>query len=253
MVEDADFLAWYERWLDEAVAGYDVGWFGERLPLEEPALTAALAADPSPERRARAGESLLRLPAVSDSAWAALSRAMTTDADATVRAALWDVLKWDRHKHRRSLDGADAIAEDIARYARSCAPLDLEALSILHRLTVADVLAELAEPDLERCRRATYRLACDFGMVNTAPQGLLDDAVGPLLSDADPLLRLHGAGVVRRFDLAGLYPRLRELLKTETDPWAQHDLAWYLDNEPIRDDPWELAALAALKLRKLPF
>ena len=44
VVEDAGFLAWYERWLDEAVAGYDVGWFGERLPLDEPGLIAALPA-----------------------------------------------------------------------------------------------------------------------------------------------------------------------------------------------------------------
>src|SRR6185437_3308140 len=66
VVEDNDFLAWYERWLDEAVAGYDVGWFGERLPLEEPGLIAALARDPSPARRARAGESLLQLPVPGD-------------------------------------------------------------------------------------------------------------------------------------------------------------------------------------------
>ncbi|MFD0855954.1 hypothetical protein ACFQ07_27190, partial [Actinomadura adrarensis] len=52
VVEDADFLAWYERWLDEAVAGYDVGWFGERLPLGEPALIAVLAEDPSSRSRA---------------------------------------------------------------------------------------------------------------------------------------------------------------------------------------------------------
>jgi hypothetical protein len=260
VAEDADFLAWYERWLDEAVAGYGVGWFGERLPLEEPALSAALAGDASPERRARAGESLLQLPAVSDSAWAALSRAMTTDADATVRATLWDLLRRDRHRHPSRLDDADAdadaVAEDIARYARSCTPLDLEALSILHRLTVADVLAELAEDDLERRRRAAYRLAGAPLLANTAAQGsLLDDVVGRLLSDSDPLLRLHGVAAVRRFDLAGLYPRLRELQQTETSSWVQHDLSRCISEEPCRDDPWELAALAELrnKQRNLPF
>ncbi|MEO3927719.1 hypothetical protein ABGB07_28200 [Micromonosporaceae bacterium B7E4] len=37
---------------------YDVARFGERLPSEEAELIAVLADDPSPERRARAGESL---------------------------------------------------------------------------------------------------------------------------------------------------------------------------------------------------
>ncbi|WP_143220763.1 HEAT repeat domain-containing protein [Actinomadura sp. CNU-125] len=86
VVEDIDFLAWYERWLDEIVAGYDVGWFGERLPLDEPELLAVLTDDPSPPRRARAGESLLQQPALGDTAWNALLAAMTSDPDPTVRA-----------------------------------------------------------------------------------------------------------------------------------------------------------------------
>jgi integrase/recombinase XerD len=46
----ADFLAWYERWLDEAVAGYDVGWFGERLPLEKPGKVATIPLAPRTAR-----------------------------------------------------------------------------------------------------------------------------------------------------------------------------------------------------------
>jgi len=133
VVEDTDFLAWYERWLDETVGGYDVGWFGERLPLEEMELIAALVDDPSPERRARAGESLLRLPAVSDNAWTALDDAMNSDADATVRATVWDLLRWQRHSHQRRLDDAETSADEIARYARSRTPPDLNALCILRR------------------------------------------------------------------------------------------------------------------------
>jgi hypothetical protein len=243
VVEDADFLAWYERWLDEAVAGYDVGWFGERLPLEKPGLIATLAGDPSPARRARAGESLLQLPAISDSIWRVLSDAMAADADAFVRATLWDLLKWDRHGRRRRLDDAEAIAGEIARYARACTPPDLEALSILRRLTVADVMAELAEHDLERRRRTAYQLAWSFsGITKTALEGLPDDPAGRLLSDADPLLRSHGIAAVRRFRLARLHPRLRELQKTETDPWVQYWLSWCLAEQTTRDDPWSPSA-----------
>jgi hypothetical protein len=118
-------------------------------------------------RIARAGESLLQRPAISDSVRTALSHAMSTDVNATVRATLWEALGRRGRMHQRRLDDADAIADEIARCARSCTPLDLEALSILRRLTVADVLAE---HNLERRRRAAYRLAWDFGMAKTVPQ-----------------------------------------------------------------------------------
>jgi hypothetical protein len=239
VVEDADFLAWYERWLDEAIAGYDVGWFGERLPLEEPELVAVLTDDPSPARRARAGESLLRLPAISDGAWTALVGSMATDVDPTVRAELWDLLKWRRHKHQRRLDDAEAIADDIARYARSCTPAGLEALGVLGRLTFTDVLPELACHDLERRRCAAYHLVRpSWGAGKEKPrQDLLDDVAGGLLNDPDPLLRSHGIAVVRWFGLSRLHPLLHALRETETDPWVCFNLDWFLSEQPDpRDD-----------------
>jgi hypothetical protein len=251
VVEDADFLAWYERWLDEAVAGYDVGWFGERLPLDEPGLIAVLARDPSPARRARAGESLLQLPAISDSAWTVLSVAMTADVNATVRATARGLLRSRRHERQPRLDDAGAIAGEIALHARACTPPDLEALDMLRKLTLADVLAELAAHDLERRRRAAYRLGWRaWAFAKTAPQGLLDDVAGRLLSDTDPLLRLHGVAVVRWFRPARLYPLLRELQKTETDPWVQHHLGWCLSEQPLPED--DFFAPAALEGTEQP-
>jgi hypothetical protein len=224
VVEDADFLAWYERWLDEAVAGYDVGWFGERLPLDEPGLIAALAGDPSPQRRARAASSLLQLPATSAGAWAALADAMAGDVSATVRATAFDCLRSRKRRDGRALANAGPIADEIARYARSCTPPGLEALAMLLKATLADVLTELAADDLERRRRAAYRLT-DLAWRNTEthPPGSLGDAAARLLDDTDPLLRLHGVTVVR---LAGLEPRLRQLEETETDPWVRFELSW---------------------------
>jgi len=226
VVEDAGFLAWYERWLDEAVAGYDVGWFGERLPLDEPGLIAALAGDPSPERRARAASSLLQLPATSADAWAALADAMTRDANATVRATAFDCLRSRKRKDGRALANAEAIADEIARYARSCTPPGLEALAMLIKATLADVLAELAADDLERRRRAACWLA-GLAWRNTviAPAGSLGDAAARLLDDAEPLLRLHAVTMVRRARLAGLEPRLRQLEGAETDPWVRFELS----------------------------
>ena len=44
--------------------------------------------------------------------------------------------------------------EEIARYARSCVPPGLTALSDLQRLTFDDLLPELSQSDLERRRTA---------------------------------------------------------------------------------------------------
>ncbi|WP_344475192.1 hypothetical protein [Nonomuraea monospora] len=236
VTEDADFLAWYERWLDEAVAGYDVGWFGERLPLEEAELVAALADDPSAERRARAGESLLQLPAVSEGGWAALTGAMMTDPHPMVRAEMWDLARWDRHRHGRPLDDAEAIADDIARHARSCDPPALEALGTLGRLTPADLLPELGCRDLERRRRAAYRLAWPWGWNGEdLQQDVLADVARRLLADDDPLLRSHGVVVVRQFGLRDLHPVLRRMQETETGPWVLHNIEWCLTEK--EDDP----------------
>jgi hypothetical protein len=227
VVEDAGFLVWYERWLDEAVAGYDVGWFGERLPVGEPGLIAALAGDPSPERRARAAHSLLQLPTTSAAAWTALADAMAGDVSATVRATAFDCLRSRERKDGRALGGAEAIADEIAEYARSCAPPGLEALALLSKATLADALAELAADDLERRRRAAYRLTeLAWRSTETARPGSLSEAAACLLDDADPLLRLHGVTVARRARLADLEPRLRQLDETETDPWVRFELSW---------------------------
>ncbi|MBB6555879.1 hypothetical protein [Nonomuraea rubra] len=235
VVEDADFLAWYERWLDEAVAGYDVGWFGERLPLQEAELVAVLAGEPSPERRARAGESLLQLPVVSEGGWTALTDAMVGDAHPTVRAVVWDLLRWQRHRHGRPLDDAEAIADDIARYARSYVPPDLEALGILGRLAFADVLPEVRCPDLERRRRAAYRLAWKPWECSREDlqRDVLVEVAGGLLDEDDPVLRSHGVVVVRQFGLTGLHPVLRRLQRAETGPWVLHNIEWCFEEPPV--------------------
>ncbi|GHJ43369.1 hypothetical protein Cs7R123_07110 [Catellatospora sp. TT07R-123] len=221
VVEDTDFLAWYERWLDEAVAGYDCGWFGERLPLDQTALLAALSDDPSAHRRARAGQSLLRLPTTGDHIWAALADAATTDPHPTVRAELWRLLRW-RSGGRHQPDTLQALSDDITRHAKARNPVDLHALDTLDRLTIADALAELVHPDLEQRRRAAYHLAGTWWLKrDDLPYGTLDDAVRPLLGDPDPLLRAHGVTAVRRYRLTDLHALVRELQQTDTDAWVQ--------------------------------
>ncbi|MEU8007485.1 SMI1/KNR4 family protein [Catellatospora sp. NPDC049111] len=240
IVEDPDFLSWYERWLDEAVAGYDVGWFGERLPLEEPELIAALADDPSPARRLRAGTSLLELPAVSEAAWAALAQAVATDADPTVRATLLDKLTRQRIDTQRRPHPAQAATDQVVHYARSCAPPDLRALAVLDKLTLDDLLPDLVSHDIERRRSAAYLLGRDFRGISSAdvPGAVLDTVVGELLNDVDFLVRSQGVWAVQRFGLTRLHPVLEDLQQRETDPWVLFALKVWLFKHPLsREDP----------------
>ncbi|GAA1582628.1 hypothetical protein [Actinoplanes couchii] len=219
VVEDPDFLSWYERWLDETLAGYDVGWFGERLPLDEAALIAVLADGPSPDRRIRAGESLGMAPVISTAGLAALATAVTSDDAPVVRAALL----------RPGDDQRESAAREIAGAARARTPVDLEALVILGLLTLDDVLAELATDDLERRRAAAYRLAWDRGGVDGAVPA---DVAAELIADPDPLLRSHGIALVQWFAITALHPELRRMQGDEADPWVRHWLDWCLHERP---------------------
>lgn len=232
VLEDADFLAWYERWLDEVVAGFDVGCFGERLPLDEPQLIAVLADDPAPARRARAGMSLLRQPTVSDAAWTALARAVNTDTDPTVRAEVLIELAGQGRDPRRRPDPATAATEQVARYARSCTPPGLAALSALRRLTLDDLLPELGQHEGERRRKAAYLLAWDFGGIRReAPRDVLDSVVGRLVDDPDPVLRSHAVAAVRNLGLVHLHPLLHDRSEQEDDPWVLDRLRWCLRSD----------------------
>lgn len=85
LLEDADFLSWYERWLDELTAGCNVGMFGwQKLPGDESALRHILTSDASPSRREMAARSLAALPQLSRNGRQALL-AGTHDTDPLVR------------------------------------------------------------------------------------------------------------------------------------------------------------------------
>jgi hypothetical protein len=90
-VEDESFLCWYERWLDELLAGYDLFWFGFSIPGDESRLVPILLSDPSPEQRARAASSLLRLPSLAQDSARAVLRALQ-DESPEVRVSAAGVL-----------------------------------------------------------------------------------------------------------------------------------------------------------------
>ncbi|MFJ9850633.1 HEAT repeat domain-containing protein [Streptomyces sp. NPDC101150] len=84
---DRDFLAWYERWLDETANGLDRSGFDVSLPYDVPTLTSLLREAPEPSQRDAAAWTLGRYPTLPPAAASALRAAAVGDADAGVRRA----------------------------------------------------------------------------------------------------------------------------------------------------------------------
>ncbi|QKW32840.1 HEAT repeat domain-containing protein [Actinomadura sp. NAK00032] len=251
VLEDNDFLSWYERWLDELLAGYDVTWFGEKIPGDAPKLLDVLADDPSPQRRARAARSLSALPAISPTAADALARA-ATDLDPLVREAVMNVARHSKV----------AAVEPAARAALSDpeAPVRAGAISVLRALGATDVPDKarqlLTDPDREVRWQAMQALADSNRMVvaDLAPlitgqdaktresatyfligaQGKADDLLAQALADNDPAVRRQAVQTAEQRDERTLLPDMERMLETETDGYVRTNLdrvvtAWSAD------------------------
>ncbi|KNB69192.1 SMI1/KNR4 family protein [Brevibacillus reuszeri] len=59
-VYEDNFLDWYERWLDEIILDYDIGWFGGKMPGDENALIQAYQNAPSEEIKSKALEGMFK-------------------------------------------------------------------------------------------------------------------------------------------------------------------------------------------------
>ncbi|MFI7062381.1 HEAT repeat domain-containing protein [Kribbella sp. NPDC050124] len=172
--EDPDFLTWYERWLDELLAGYSVTDFGQKLPGDETALLAILAGDPDPDRRVRAAWSLSYLPDFRASAGNGLAAA-AADPDPRVREAALGV-GW-RSTVRQVETAARTALTD------SAAPVRAAAIHVLRVLGTAD----LAE-------RARALLADADSAVMWAAAWALTDSGDCQVADLEPLLTRLAAG-----------------------------------------------------------
>ncbi|TWP52095.1 hypothetical protein FKR81_10960 [Lentzea tibetensis] len=174
--EDPDFLSWYERWLDELLAGWGVSLFGNKIPGDEPVLVDVLAHDPSADRRARAARSLISLPSIGQ-AGADVLAASIRDQDPAVRAAALLTA------------GAKRVAacEAPAREALTdpVADVRVQALLALHRLEPADladrVRERLGDEEPAVARQAIYALK-ELG-------GLTAGDLEPLTTHPNPDLR----------------------------------------------------------------
>lgn len=87
-VEDGDFRAWYERWLDELIMGFEHFWYGLAMP-GTPETFTAIAGDANHPRRGDALGAMGQLKTLSEEAKAVVALRVR-DPDAHVRTtALW--------------------------------------------------------------------------------------------------------------------------------------------------------------------
>ncbi|MGC5019712.1 HEAT repeat domain-containing protein [Micromonospora sp. DT47] len=241
VLEDEDFLSWYERWLDELVAGYDVTWFGDKIPGDEARLLGILSDDPSAHRRARAARSLGTLPAISATGVRGLAAA-AADEDPLVREAALSV-GW-----RQKAPGLEPAAR--ARLADPEAPVRAAVIGFLRALGVSDLAEQarvlLGDPDRGVRQRAMQALAdtgtmtvVDLAPLVTGPdagsrefatyclaqaRGPAADLLAGALDDDDPRVRRQAVQTAEKRGERTLLQAMRRMLETETDAYVRTNL-----------------------------
>ncbi|MCG7408328.1 SMI1/KNR4 family protein [Paenibacillus sp. ACRRX] len=64
-VYEDNFLDWYERWLDEIILDYDIGWFGSKMPGDENTLIQVYQNAPNEEIRSKALDGMFKFKKIS--------------------------------------------------------------------------------------------------------------------------------------------------------------------------------------------
>ncbi|MDQ3337781.1 MAG: SMI1/KNR4 family protein [Myxococcota bacterium] len=153
------FLDWYERWLDELLAGFTHFWYGTNMPGTE-ATFAAAARDVNPARRLDALRAMAQLPALSPDTRAIIALRVRDD-DAAVRAQAMNLVKHRKlapslEVHvRRALADTDASVRQLALQALVEAKLDWHAAAVRAFVDPEPTVASNAIRELERAKALT--------------------------------------------------------------------------------------------------
>ncbi|WP_144126910.1 HEAT repeat domain-containing protein [Catellatospora sichuanensis] len=173
VLEDEDFLAWYERWLDELTAGYRLDWFGEYLPGDEPVLVTILTEDPSPDRRTRAARSLIKLPyacdatnriVLSEAAVEAFVQALRADPDPMVRR---EILRFGRD--HGVLELAEAARDVLSAPEPAVRNAAIRTLTALGHADLVGLATSLLSDPVAEVRRAAVEALGQSGGADLRP------------------------------------------------------------------------------------
>lgn len=176
-VDNPDFMSWYERWLDELLAGYDTDWFGVGLAgTEEDLVRIASEETHDLNRRSEALSTIRRLPKVSSKTVETLRRS-AHDPAASVRCEAVLCLG-----HFGIVEGEEDLRArmgDQDAEVRKAVVSSLE--QILGRRSVEPIKLLLADQDPKVVVSAIYALE--------NLDALLVEDLRPLLSSGDSKLR----------------------------------------------------------------
>ena len=233
MVRNTDFLEWYERWLNELLAGCDMDWFGFGLGGTEEELLRIV--DDHTTRacdRVEAVEGLCRLPEMTVNGQQSL-RDLLSDSESTVRAAGCRAVRLCK------VSGADdviasllgdcsaevrreavwALMDDNATRWRDRVVARLEDDDGEVASTAFSRLSEkrcLTRPDLLRLIKESPHVGVRSGAVHAITWHREDeDLMISLLKDEDWQVRYYAIFGLRQFKSTASIPAIIEMLNHE--------------------------------------
>ncbi|TKH39725.1 SMI1/KNR4 family protein [Paenibacillus polymyxa] len=179
-VYEDSFLDWYERWLDEIILDYDIGWFGSRMPGDENALIQMYQSAPNEEIQAKALDGMFKFKEVAQPTLGFLKN-IAEQSPKNRTTAVWLICKTSFDMGRKYL--LELLQSDEHRDF-------LQALTIMHASSKTANLTEFIPVilqsldrihDPETLRYAGYILE-DYGEITL-------QNFAPFLCDADPKMQ----------------------------------------------------------------
>lgn len=235
VVREPDFLAWYERWLNELLGGYDMFRFGFGLGGDETSLTALLD-DPTTtvSDRADAVYAIRRLPDLSPAGRTRICQLIHSDAPELRAAACAVVEKFEIAEAANVL--AELLHDDSPEVQRAAISANMK----LKGDAVSDDVAHLLDSsDVEVARQAFLRLKDQekltrdtlLRLVESSPHDGIrslsayaiewkpedEDLLIRLLKDDDPQVRLFATQGLRRIASRSSLDAVCDLLNHDAD------------------------------------
>lgn len=235
VVRETDFLAWYERWLDELLGGYDMFWFGFGIGGDEASLTALLNDGATPvSERAEAVYAIRRLPDLSAEGRRLICH-LISDNNSEVRAAACAVV--ENFEIYEAVDSLPKLLHDESAEVQKAA---ISANMKLRNDTVSGEVTHLLDSDDEEvATRAFFRLK-DYGhlsrktllrLVESSPHGGLrhyaanviewkpkdEGLLIRLLTDEHPLVRFYATLGLRKIGSRSALDAVIDLLNHEPE------------------------------------
>jgi HEAT repeat protein len=236
MVHEPDFLAWYERWLDELLAGYKITYFGIGPGGGEDAFLRILD-DPqaTDTAKAEAARAFCRLPRLSDAAAGRVSDFLEHPA-ADVRAGVCATVREFRIRTageaiaQRLHDASPAVRREAVQAVMALDPVrwspavllrlrdDMDEALVTTAFFELDRAGKLPKPELLHIIEQSPLENLRYYAANKVPWTGDDRALlGRMLHDPCPQVRVYAILGLRQLKARDRLPDVLDLLRREKD------------------------------------